>query len=291
MKKHITRFHSELEKQHSLPITNTPGYIQRTLDQVAKLPPNSEKAKRITRSVAGFIAKDLRPYSVVENQGFRTMLQEVRKGADEIFTLTESDISCSEDVITALKPMKDATLLMSEESSPTACLIAPLHAKLIQDMKENTEEKSVMIREIKRVICEDLSKRYTTDQETSLLNKCASLDPRFKALPFLSKEMREETYKTLITEASSLQEEVPDNLEDSTVKEANISVSPQPEVTELQDDCPTTSKGRASSLLHNLLGQTFSDASDTPYHQSPSALVEEEMTSEENVCCKMVGWW
>ncbi|ROL46082.1 Zinc finger BED domain-containing protein 4 [Anabarilius grahami] len=75
MKKHITRFHSELEKQHSLPITNTPGYIQRTLDQVAKLPPNSEKAKRITRSVAGFIAKDLRPYSVVENQGFRTMLQ------------------------------------------------------------------------------------------------------------------------------------------------------------------------------------------------------------------------
>lgn len=424
IKKHITRFHSELEKQHSLPITNTPGYIQRTLDQVAKLPPNSEKAKRITRSVAGFIAKDLRPYSVVENQGFRTMLQvleprytlplrryfsetavpalyseckdhileslsntdrvaitcdawtsittesyvtitahyitdewklaacvlqtramseshtganiaellhnvsdewkirnkdlvlvsdnasnmavaaqlgkfshvrcyahtlnlasqralklpsvsrllgrvrrivtffhrsaianhqlkekqkqlnlpshklksdvitrwnsayemlerfleqqpavcaallsqEVRKGAAEIFTLTESDISCSEDVITALKPMKDATLLMSEESSPTACLIAPLHAKLIQDMKENTEEKSVMIREIKRVICEDLSKRYTTDQETSLLNKCASLDPRFKALPFLSKEKREETYKTLITEASSLQE-------------------------------------------------------------------------------------
>lgn len=59
----------------TLPITNTPGYIQRTLDQVAKLPPNSEKAKRITRSVAGFIAKDLRPYSVVENQGFRTMLQ------------------------------------------------------------------------------------------------------------------------------------------------------------------------------------------------------------------------
>lgn len=132
--------------------------------------------------------------------------QEVRKGATEIFTRTESDISCSEDVINSLKPIKDATLLMSEESSPTTCLITPLHATLIQDMKENTEEKSVMVREIKRVICEDLSKRYTTEQGTSLLNKCASLDQRFKALPFLSKEKREETYKTVITEASSFQE-------------------------------------------------------------------------------------
>ncbi len=120
---------------------------------------------------------------------------EVRKGASEIFTLTESDISCAEDVVNARRPMKDATLLMSEESSPTACLIAPLHAKLIQDMKENTEETPV-IREIKRVISDDLSRRYTTVQETSLLHKCASLDPRFKGLPFLSDEKREEAYKT-----------------------------------------------------------------------------------------------
>lgn len=91
---------------------------------------------------------------------------EVRKGVSEIFTLTESNISCAEDVVNALKPMKDDTLLMSEESSPTGCLIAPLHAKLIQDVKENTEETPV-IREIKRVISEDLSRRYTTVQETS----------------------------------------------------------------------------------------------------------------------------
>ncbi len=44
---------------------------------------------------------------------------EVRKGVSEIVTLTESNISCAEDVVNALKPMKDATLLMSEESSTT----------------------------------------------------------------------------------------------------------------------------------------------------------------------------
>ncbi len=75
MKKHITRFHSALEKRPSVPIVHTAGFTQRTLEQVAKLPPNSEKAKQITRSVAGFIAKDLRPYSVVDNQGFCTMLK------------------------------------------------------------------------------------------------------------------------------------------------------------------------------------------------------------------------
>ncbi|XP_073681633.1 E3 SUMO-protein ligase ZBED1-like [Garra rufa] len=501
MKKHITRFHPELEKRPSILIAPTAGPTQRTLEQVAKLPPNSEKAKRITRSVAGFIAKDLRPYSVVDNQGFRTMLQvleprysvpsrryfsdtaipalyretkaqileslcntdrvaitcdawtsistdsyvtitahyitdecklaacvlqtrsmneshtganvaellqsvasewkiankdlvlvtdnasnmavaaqlgkfphvrcyahtlnlasqralklpavsrllarvrrivtffhrsttakhqleekqkqlnlpchklksdvitrwnsayemlerfleqqpavcaallspAVRKGASEIFTLTESDISCAEDVVNALKPMKDATLLMSEESSPTACLIAPLHAKLIQDMKENTDETPV-IREIKRVISEDLSRRYTTVQETSLLHKCASLDPRFKGLPFLSEEKREEAYKTVITEASSLQEQEDkakeqENSEDCRVTEANNSVSPQPEVAENLDERPSTSTGRASSLLHCLLGQTFSDASVTPHHhQSAHAVAEEEMT-------------
>ncbi len=130
---------------------------------------------------------------------------EVRKGVSEIFTLTESNISCAEDVVNALKPMKDATLLMSEESSPTGCLIAPLNAKLINDVKENTEETPV-IREIKSVISEDLSIRYNTVQETSLLHKCASLDPHFKGLPFLSKEKREEAYKTVIIEASLLQE-------------------------------------------------------------------------------------
>lgn len=61
--------------------------------------------------------------------------------------------------------------------------------------------------------------------------------------------------------------------------EANNSVSPQPEVAENKDYCPSTSTGRASSLLHSLLGQTFSDASVTPlHHQSVHVIADEEMT-------------
>ena len=69
LRNHILRFHSELgEKQPG------PDGSQRTIKQaVAQLPPNSERAKRITKSIAQFIAMDLRPYSVVENKDFRGM--------------------------------------------------------------------------------------------------------------------------------------------------------------------------------------------------------------------------
>ncbi|XP_056113731.1 E3 SUMO-protein ligase ZBED1-like [Rhinichthys klamathensis goyatoka] len=69
---HITRHHPELsDTEQSQP----PAADQRTLQCFTKLPANSERAKIITRSIACFIAKDLRPYSVVENEGFVWMLQ------------------------------------------------------------------------------------------------------------------------------------------------------------------------------------------------------------------------
>ena len=69
---HVTRHHPELsDTEQSQP----PAADQRTLHCFTKLPANSERGKKITRSIACFIAKDLRPYSVVENEGFVCMLQ------------------------------------------------------------------------------------------------------------------------------------------------------------------------------------------------------------------------
>lgn len=74
---HVARHHPELtgatvEKQPP------PAASQRTLHQfVNKLPANSERAKKITKSIACFISKDLRPYSVVENAGFRFMIKTI----------------------------------------------------------------------------------------------------------------------------------------------------------------------------------------------------------------------
>ena len=65
---------------------------------------------------------------------------EVRRSEKDIFTLSESDITCAEEVVGALKPMKDATLVMSEESMPTLSLIAPLHAKLLMGAEESPDD-------------------------------------------------------------------------------------------------------------------------------------------------------
>ncbi|CAB1423494.1 unnamed protein product [Pleuronectes platessa] len=47
---------------------------------------------------------------------------EVWKNAKELWTLTEADLACAEDEAKALKPLKAATLVMSEEHySHAAC--------------------------------------------------------------------------------------------------------------------------------------------------------------------------
>ncbi|KAK7916754.1 hypothetical protein WMY93_012515 [Mugilogobius chulae] len=50
---------------------------------------------------------------------------EVRKNAKELWTLTEADIACAEDAAAALRPLKVATLVMSEEKTPTVSVVAP----------------------------------------------------------------------------------------------------------------------------------------------------------------------
>ena len=68
MHSHISRYHPELGGKKG-PV---PDGSQRTIEQaVVQLPPNSERAKRMTKSIARFIALDFRPYPVVENVGFR----------------------------------------------------------------------------------------------------------------------------------------------------------------------------------------------------------------------------
>uniref|UniRef100_A0A1A8H4B8 BED-type domain-containing protein n=1 Tax=Nothobranchius korthausae TaxID=1143690 RepID=A0A1A8H4B8_9TELE len=74
LRNHVSRFHPEL-------LTTTPAVeplspAQPRIDvALSIIPPNSEKGKKITQAVGAFIAKDLRPYSVVENPGFKHMLK------------------------------------------------------------------------------------------------------------------------------------------------------------------------------------------------------------------------
>ena len=131
---------------------------------------------------------------------------QVTKGQSQsdLCTLNETDVANAEHLVKALKPMKDATTLISEESSPTVCLIAPLQAQLCQETTGNIAESSIT-RDIKKAINEDLSKRYTSDLERRTLRSASALDPRFKGLPFLSEDDVAETFGRVVAEAASLE--------------------------------------------------------------------------------------
>lgn len=129
---------------------------------------------------------------------------EVRKTEKEVCTLCESDITSVEEIVDAMKPMKMATLVMSKESSPTLSVVAPLHAQLINDFQESLSDCEI-VKEIKAAISTDLSKRYMDQQKETML-VCSALDPRFKALPFLSDDEREEIYMRITAEAARIQD-------------------------------------------------------------------------------------
>ncbi len=118
---------------------------------------------------------------------------QVRKCGADICTLNEEDVTNAEQLTMALKPIKDATNIMSEDSTPTLSLIAPLHAQLLHDTQAGICDDAQIVREVKQAIHEDLAKRYATEVEKDLLLKASSLDPRFKVLPS-SQKMNKMSY-------------------------------------------------------------------------------------------------
>ncbi len=73
LRNHLSRHHADALQQ---PAAKPVDSKQTQLDKAFfyKLLPNSVRAQKITESVAVFICKDLRPYSVDENQGFKKMV-------------------------------------------------------------------------------------------------------------------------------------------------------------------------------------------------------------------------
>uniref|UniRef100_A0A672JRG1 BED-type domain-containing protein n=1 Tax=Salarias fasciatus TaxID=181472 RepID=A0A672JRG1_SALFA len=181
---------------------------------------------------------------------------QVRKSASDICTLSDMDVSAAEEIATALKPLKDATHIMSEDSTPTLSVIAPLHTQLLNDTAGVAADAPV-IREIKLAIHEDLAKRYSSAQDKSMLHSASFLDPRFKALPFLTVEDQLEIHANFVYMFF---------LNNNILKPSEATV-------------PDTEEGpapkRRPSALVTLLGKTFTEVSVA--HRSASTRAEEEL--------------
>ncbi|KAJ8290610.1 hypothetical protein GJAV_G00015240 [Gymnothorax javanicus] len=169
------------------------------------------------------------------------------------------------------QPAIAATLLSPQEKNPTVCLIAPVHAKLIENTEPNTED-SPLVRDIKKAINGDLRSRYNREAEKNLLYTASALDSRCKSLSFLSDEEREQTYGRVIAGAASLEREV--RMEEETREDNGAKATVTTE--EGEEVGPPPAK-RKSTLLDNLLGLAFtSQAVEQP--KSAYARAQEEMT-------------
>lgn len=57
-----------------------------------------------------------------------------------------ADLANVEEAVKTLKPVKDASVFMSEESSPTVSLIAPVYAQLLQSMSDTIASQQISLR-------------------------------------------------------------------------------------------------------------------------------------------------
>ncbi|XP_077080800.1 E3 SUMO-protein ligase ZBED1-like [Siphateles boraxobius] len=206
---------------------------------------------------------------------------EVRKSEKDIFTLTDADITCAEAVLKALKPMKDATLVMSEESMPTVSLIAPLYAKLVIGTEEHLDDTQT-VKSIKAAIAKDLGKRYADEQDT--LRMASALDPRFKDLPFLSEAEANDVHFKItdavvddLTKQQNQQGEVESPMEE-TGRSEEVDQPNGPVSTQSPNKRP-----RSSCALADLVGPTFASTKNnaTPKSAHYTATAEVQRFREE----------
>ncbi|XP_030252893.1 uncharacterized protein LOC115569104 isoform X2 [Sparus aurata] len=118
---------------------------------------------------------------------------EVRRNAREVDTLDNLDIRDAEDIMKLLTPLKTVTTVLSDEQNPTVSLIVPLKHTIEQSMLP-VEEDSTMVSMMKKAIFNNLSDRYTGPGDKHLLD-CTALDPRFRSLPHLTEDQRQDVFQ------------------------------------------------------------------------------------------------
>ncbi|KAJ8288572.1 hypothetical protein COCON_G00012310, partial [Conger conger] len=92
LRSHLARHHADIPQANVSVKQKHLAPNQLTMDSafVCKLPSSSAHSKKITESVAVFISKDICPYSVVENDGFRHMLHTLEPSSQPANTSPKS---------------------------------------------------------------------------------------------------------------------------------------------------------------------------------------------------------
>ncbi|XP_042285484.1 E3 SUMO-protein ligase ZBED1-like [Thunnus maccoyii] len=105
--------------------------------------------------------------------------------------------------------------------------------------------------------------------EKNMLHAASTLDPRFKALPFLSQDEQQDIRSKVIAEAAALEQEEPED-------HAEEPDGPGKGLDDDEAEGPASKRRTSSSSLVNLLGKTFAEVRIV-FPKSAHTTAEEEM--------------
>ena len=211
--------------------------------------------------------------------------KEVGKEKDtDMKSFSDDDLIVAEDMIQLLKPLKDITTMLCTEKTPTASMIMPLQHRLTSTVFAIKEDDSPAIKEMKTVLISDLKDRYKGAGQEDFLNMCTALDPRFKLLPYLTEEERNQVFSNLVKEVARVhlvvKEEPTDNVAGNPDQPPLPALPNLPQVAADEPPSPKKVKiEKTDTVAETVFGDIFGDiyiCGQTP-PKTPSVLAESQV--------------
>ena len=113
-----------------------------------------------------------------------------------------------EKLAALLAPFADVTKAVSAEKVPTVCQVMPtIHVFLAH--LASVDGDAPFLKKAKEAIRADLRSRYQNADQQKFLNICALFDPRFKSLPYLDAQSRNEVHDSVIEKMVDVKDTLP----------------------------------------------------------------------------------
>lgn len=122
------------------------------------------------------------------------VLAESTKAADRDMILSSVEIAQVECAMAVLKPLSQATEMLSREKMPSFSVIQPLLTALQKKHLKVSAVEPKMALDMKEAITGNLARHFSDDERRKLMLVATCLDPRFSRLKFLSSRERTDVY-------------------------------------------------------------------------------------------------
>lgn len=125
--------------------------------------------------------------------------------ATEIPPLSSDEFSSVSACLALLSGFNDATVELSEEKTVSGSKVLPLLKMLDENLQEEmTDVASPVARQMGEHLKRQLREKLNTLQSMSIMSLATMLDPRFKAMGFLSPTKANEAIKRLTSECAAI---------------------------------------------------------------------------------------